>query len=158
MSQNVVVYGLVTEKSSRQGTDDEEGSAEEPKASKENCKALAYSFITDKLKIQIKQKDILVAHRMGKKLSVKPHPMVIKCSIPLREIIFTYTKNLKGIKNSFGDNYVVRPQLPEPLATQRKERDEKLKEVKTVNAALPDEEQHKAVRAHIDQEQDSVPE
>ena len=99
MKNNVIISGLV-----------ETGS-------QENCKELVTKFISDHYGIEPKEHDILVAHRLGKKLSINPGPMVINCLYHLREKLLSNSSCLKDVKNQLGDYYRVSRQLPEPLST-----------------------------------------
>ena len=106
----------------------------------ENCKEKVESFIRTKLKKEIKDSDVKIAHRLGKKKEgVKPRSMVAKVSPELRHSIFMYTKNLKGQKNELKDYYYVDPQLPEEMSAKRCEVNYEIKKVKDQNLTLNDE-------------------
>ena len=132
MSDNIIIYGLTPDP----------GNEEKPRQS-------AYQFIKDKLSMDIGLNSIIEAHRLGKKTSAKPHPLIIRCRHELRQTIFNYTKNLKGFTNSLGDPYIVKPQLPEPLATQKKECEEHLKSIRKANDMVPEEQKDRKVMAEI---------
>ena len=118
MANNIVIYGLT------------------PDNKEEDCKSKVSEFVKEKL--QMTSIDgILVAHRLGKQVGTKPRPMIVRCSQNLRDNIFKYTKNLSGKKNNLGDYYTVKTQLPEPLHTERHEREERIKEVKLKVARIP---------------------
>ena len=76
MSNNVIVYGLKK--------DEEE----------ENAKEKALDFLRNKLKMEVAEEDIEVAHRMGNKITAKPKLMILRCRHELRKQIFSYTKHL----------------------------------------------------------------
>ena len=59
------------------------------------------------------------------------------------------TSNLQGLKNDKGKFYTVKPQLPEPLATQKKERDEVVRQIKKFNKTIPDNESEKRKKYEI---------
>ena len=73
----------------------------------------------------------------------------MRCAHTLRKRIFQYTKNLKDVKNSNDQFYFIKPQLPEPYLSQKMERDERLREIRKSNAAIPEEQKHKRVVAEI---------
>ena len=77
----------------------------------EDCKSLAKHFLTEKLSLKVQTEDIQVAHRIGMK-DAKDRQMVVKLSSKIRGKVFSYTKNLKGKKNSQNKSYYVDPQLP----------------------------------------------
>ena len=85
----------------------------------------------------------------AKKSTVKPRPVVVRCTHGLRSKIFGFTKNLKGLKNDLNDNFSVRPQLPEPLLTEKREREDQLMEIRRTNAGIPEEQKHKRVQAIV---------
>ena len=125
MSQNLLIYGLTPDAETQQETIDK-----------------VLTFLCSNVKMEVQDDEILVAHRIGKK-GDKPRPMVVKCSHALMSRVFSYTKNLKNQKNDLGDSFVVKKQLPEPLATQRRERDEAIKNAKKSNESLPQDKQIK---------------
>ena len=118
-------------------------------ASKEESKTVALNFLRIKMNMTLDDEEVEVAHRLGSKVSTKPRPMVIRCKPSLRDRIFNYTKNLKDLKNDQDDYFSVKPQLPEPLQTERKEREERIKEVKKANAQIPDEEAEKRIKIEV---------
>ena len=91
----------------------------------------------------VEDHEIKVAHRAKGKRGLKPRSMIVRCGFSLREHIFAYTKNLKDCKNADGDYYSTSKQLPEPLYTQKRERDQKIKEVKCQNAEIPNDQKHR---------------
>ena len=105
---------------------------------KENCKTKALEFIRDKMKMEIKEDSILVAHRIGKKASATSRPIIIKCTHDLRNNIFSYVKNLKDLKNDQNEPLRVSSQLPEPLHTKSKEMRERIYQTKVLNKTLDD--------------------
>ena len=132
MANNIVITGI---------TGDQE--------SETNCKEKVLSLMTETMAMEVASTEIVTAHRLGKKLGAKPRLMVVKCTDVLRQRIFKYTSNLKGKTNSNGDPYFVSPQLPEPLNTQKKEREETLRAIKKANAQIPDNDPRKRVDARI---------
>ena len=61
-------------------------------------------------------------------------------------------KNLPKLKdktNSQGDYYHIRPQLPEPLLSEKMDRERKLKAIRKANTQLPEESIHQKVDAYI---------
>ena len=118
----------------------------------ENCKQKVMDFFRDTVKVpDLQQNDVEVAHRMGKLLdtATKPRLMVVRCKFELRERIFSYTKNLKDVTNASGDGFYVKPQLPEPLLTQKRERDERFRSIQKANYLIPEEEKHRRVPVQI---------
>ena len=116
MANNVLITGLI-------------GNTKE-----ENCKEKVYTFFTQQLKMDLQQDDIIVAHRLGKKVPGKLRQMVVCCTHQLRKNIFANTKNLKDITNANGDYYNVKPQYPEPIATVRREQQEMITAIKKANS------------------------
>ena len=120
-------------------------------AKDEKCKPKVLDFFKDNMKMEVREEEVLVAHRLGKwsiKAS-KPRLMVVRCSQSLRDRVFQFTSNLKGQKNDKNDFYFVKPQLPEPLFTQKKEREEQIKVIKLANANIPDNESDKRTKYEI---------
>ena len=130
MKNNIIIHGL----------DGDEG------VQKEKCIDSAKRFFEEKMLMEIHDKEILVAHRMGQKRTVKPRPMIVRCSYPLRSRIFDYTKNLKDRKNNHDEFYRVTMQLPEPLFTQNQEKRQKMADVKKLNSTLED---HKKIKMEV---------
>ena len=123
MSRNVTISGLI-------GDNQEE----------KNCKTKVLEFIRDKLQMEITDRDVEIAHRIGGPPKAdKPRLMVVRCSSSLRGKIFQYTKNLKDKTNEQGDYYNVKPQLPEPLQSERNNREEKMRTIRKANDLIPDE-------------------
>ena len=105
---------------------------------KENCKEKVLALLRDKMAMDVQDREIIVAHRMGYKKSASPCTIVARCEFSLRDRIFDYTKNLKGHKNDDGDFYKITPHLPEPLYTQKKEHRERIIEIKKCNEQMDD--------------------
>ena len=57
--------------------------------------------------------------------------------------MFNFTSNLKDLNNDNGDSYYVRIQLPEPLASAKKEQEDKMRQIRKKNEQIPEEEKHK---------------
>ena len=116
------------------------GGIKESAEPRESCKKKVLEFFRDKMKMEVKDKEVLVAHRLGKinNNNTKPRSIVVRCAHSLRERIFSFTKNLKDVKTEDGDAYNVSPQLPEPLLTQRIERRQKINKTKKLNETLDD--------------------
>ena len=129
MSNNITISGI-------------EGDTKE-----ENCKDKFIEFAKNKLQMLIKDEEVIVAHRMGKKIPGKLRIIVVKCKHDLRKRIFGYTKNLKGLTNETGMSYYVRPQLPEPIATAVKERQDVIRDIKQTN--LNKTEQEKKIEYEV---------
>ena len=122
MQNNILIQGLVPQPSVR-----------------ENCKKLVLDFMKEKMKMEMADSEIIVAHRLGPLgRTSKPRSMVVKCKRSLRSRIFDFTKNLKDLKNENGDFYQVSPQLPEPILTKRRETRETVMEMKKKNDQLAD--------------------
>ena len=56
----------------------------------------------------------------------------------LCERVFKFTSNVKDITNEDGNYYFIDQQLPEPLAPEKHEREQKMHEIKKTNAELPE--------------------
>ena len=107
MSNNIIISGIV-------------GDQEAEK----DCKDKVLKFLKEKLKMEVEENEVEVTHRLGKIKEAKPQPIVVRCVFVLRQHIFDYTKNLKDLKNPLGDYYGVKPQLPEPLLSEKIYREE----------------------------------
>ena len=142
MANNIVITGLKPLPSQQQ----EEGNKHTPP---ENCKELVIKFLQEKMKMTLHKGEVLVTHRIGQKNSRKPQPMVVRCGQELRDRIFKFTHHLKDQENEDGDAYYVNPQLPEPRATEKKEREEQLRQIKKANELIPDELKHTKTDAYI---------
>ena len=114
-----------------------------------DCKQKVLCFVREKLLMTVEEDDVVVAHRIDKNDGTKPRTMVVRCTQKLRDRIFDYTKNLKDVKNSNGDYYNVKPQLPEPLLSEKICREEQLKAIRKANDLLPEDQMHKKVSAYI---------
>ena len=134
MSANIVVSGIT-------------GNMEDETL--EECKKKVLKLLQEDMDMDIQAQDVQVAHRLGKKLNAKPRPVVVKCSPHLRSNVFKHTKKLKDLLNSNGEKYYINPQLPELLATEKRERDDLLRTVKQQNEAIPEEEKHKRIPVQI---------
>ena len=133
MSQNLLIYGLDPE------NDREEDTKEQ----------LVLDFFKNKMLMEdIQDEELLVTHRIGKRQE-KPRPVVVRCTQSLKNRVFSYTKNLKSLKNSYGDPYVVKTKLPEPLATQRKEREMKICEIHIFNEQLTSDQSDKKKKIEV---------
>ena len=117
----------------------------------ENCVQKVCDFLWRQMKMNIKDEEVQVAHRIGisNENRAKPRIMVVRCATTLRARIFDFTKNLKDVVNEAGDKFFVNQQLPEPLSSQKKEREAKLHEICQMNAQLAPEEEHKKVKTFI---------
>ena len=116
-----------------------------------DCKEKVINFMSKKMLLNVNEADIEVAHRLGKRHEkmATPRLMVVRCSTDLRSKVFDFTKNLKDAKNEDGDSFYLKPQLPEPLYTEKKEREDKLREIRKTNAGIAEEQKHKRTPAHI---------
>ena len=115
----------------------------------ENCKEKVLTLLRDKMNMTVEDTEVEVAHRLGAKTGTKPRTVVVRCVFALRDRVFQFTKNLKDITNEQGDSYFVNPQLPEPLAVERRDREEQYRSIKKSNARISDEEAHRRVPVHI---------
>ena len=97
-----------------------------------NCKEKVMQFLRNSMKMKVEDHEVVVAHRLGVTLGVKPRLMVVRCMFALRERIFKFTQNLKNVTSN-GDYYYVKPQLPEPLLSEKNEREEKVRAIKKAN-------------------------
>ena len=75
--------------------------------------------------------------------------MVVRCHPHLRQNILKNTHLLKDVKNEEGKFFIIKPQLPEPRLTERKEQEEKMKEIKKANAQIPDENKEARTKVYI---------
>ena len=126
MKNNIVIFGL-------------EGDSED----EQDCKQKVLTFLCPKLTMEVKDEEVEVTHRVGKKPGIKNRQMVVRCKPDLRQRIFKFTKNFKNQKNNIGEFMSVKTQLPEPLLSEHMERENKLREIIKANAAVCDEEKHR---------------
>ena len=121
MNSNVIIDGIL-------GDVDEE----------EVCKEQALTFLRSQMEMQVEDKEVVKAHRLGEKKDGKARPMVIRCKEKLRARMFQYTKNLKGKTNANSKGYNVDPQLPEKMAAEKKELNSNIGRIKEKNKQLAD--------------------
>ena len=131
MANNIIIHG---------STPDMEG---------ELCSDLVETFLKEKVKIDLQKDQIQVAHRLGKKIGQKPRPMVVRCEYTLKQEVFKYSKNLKDLTTDQGDRYYIKPQLPEPLYTEKQEREKQFRAIRKNNALIPEEQKEKRVDVRI---------
>ena len=147
MARNVIISGIGGDKG------DDKGEAEVAvgeEVSKENCKEKVLQFFRNKMKMSTEDDEVEVAHSIGKMgKQQKPRQIVVRCKQELRDRIFGYTKNLKDVKNEAGDAYFVRVQLLEPPQSEKRERENRMREIKKRNKELPDTQKHKQIPVHI---------
>ena len=128
MAKNIVIHGITGD----------------------NTEEKVLSFFREKMSMEVKDEEVEVAHRIGgPPRNEKPRMMVVRCETSLRERIFNFTKNLKGKTNNLGDSYSVKSQLPEPLSSERNEREEKMRHIRKANSLIPEEEKHRRVMVNI---------
>ena len=113
----------------------------------EDCINKVLDFMRNQMQMEVEKSEVEKAHHLGAKQTAYPRLMVVRCRPELQAHIFGFTKNLKDPKNSKGDYYTVKSQLPEPLQTERMEREERLKQLRKLNDQIPEEEKHR--RANI---------
>ena len=95
------------------------------------------------------ENSVKVAHRLGKLIAAKPRIMIAKISHKLREEIMKNTYKLKDVENEQGNPYSVRVQLPEPLLTEKMERESRMRSIKKANALISEEEKHRRIDVFI---------
>ena len=95
----------------------------------EKCVNNVLNFLQNKMKIEAKAEEILVAHcsKSTGKTGTAPRNMIVRCTVPLKEHIFKNLKNLKDVKNKRGESYSINKQLPDVLAEQNRQIREKIK-------------------------------
>ena len=123
MSNNIIIYGLCQDEKGQDPTQ------------------IVLNFLKTKLKMQLQDEEVEVAHRLGNKIGIKPRPMVVRCKSSLRQRVFEYTKHLKDEKNELNDFYYIKLQLPEPLLTEKIEREEVLRKIQKANKNVPVDQQ-----------------
>ena len=131
MSNNIVIDGLAGD------------------ATNENCAENVLIFLRTKLLMTVEAEEIIVAHRIGTKTGTRTRPMVVRCQHKLRERVFQYMKNLKGVTNENDLPYSVKSQLPEPLHSQRRDREDKMRAIKKSNNSIPEEHKEKRLTVQI---------
>ena len=128
MANNIIIQGLTKD------------------SKEENCKAKVLSFLQDTmLMTDICEKDVLTAHRLGKKSGPKDRSMIIRRSQHLRDTIFAFTPNLKNKQNENKEYYYVRTQQPDPFYTEKMEREKRMKQIKKTNSDLTNDQDKKKV-------------
>ena len=128
MSNNVIISGILGE------------------AKDEDCQAKVVKFLKETMEMEIDDdKQVEVAHRLGEWIIGWVRPIVVRCHPHLRKQIFQHTKKLKDKKNEEGQAYYVDPQLPEPLATQRRENRKRVAEIRVTNDQVDQSKQVEAV-------------
>ena len=105
----------------------------------EDCRSKVLDFMNTKMQMPIEEKDIHVAHCLGTKIPGKLCQIVVRLSHSAQRKVFSFTKNLKGLKNDSDDYYRVFSQHPEPIDTQKQETRQKVAEVIKYNESLADE-------------------
>ena len=130
MVNNLVIFGLQEE-------DDE------------NCKDKVLKLFHTTMLMNVDDEEVETAHRTGKKVGTRSRQIVVKCKPELKQRVFKFTKNLKDFKNSSGESITIKSQLPEPLLSERIERENKMCEIKKANAEIPEEEKHRRRTVHI---------
>ena len=133
MANNIIITGIM-------------GDSEQ----EQDCKAKVLDFMRTHLKIEdLQDHEVEVAHRSKGKIGPKPRVMIVRCQHSLRDRIFNFTKNLKSATNSQGDPYFVSKQLLEPLLTEKREHDQRIKEVHRSNSQLPEDQKHKKIDIQV---------
>ena len=134
MANNVIVSGIP-----------------ETDVNEENCKNLIIKFFEEKLKLELNHDHVEVAHRLGVKQANARYAQAIiaRCLPDLKQRVFKATHLLKDVKNAKGDYYSVKPQLPEPLLSEKIEREDRLRSIRKANEQIPDEDKHRKTTAHI---------
>ena len=117
MSNNVVVTGIT-------------GDAEDPR--KENCKEKSIAFLKKTMKLEVDNKHLQVAHRIGQfnPESTTARPMVMRCHPTLKAKILAKRTSLKDITNEEGAHYYVNKQIPDQWAEENRERREQIRTAK----------------------------
>ena len=137
MANNIVISGLCGDQIGQDGE-------------KENCKEKVLLFLRNVMKMEVEDNEVVIAHRSGGiPKNNKPRAMIVRCAMSLRERIFKFTRNLKDITNDIGEQYYVNVQLPEPLATEKRECENRLRSIKKANSLIPDEQEHQRTAVHI---------
>ena len=103
----------------------------------ENCKEVAVKFLEEHTSISVDADDIYVAHRYGKKTPGKIRNIILRCAPKMKDRIMEHKKELKGKKNSKGEDYVIFAQLPEHSIEQKHENKETIRIQKDKDKDLP---------------------
>ena len=107
----------------------------------EDCKDTVVTFFREKIEIDVDNREIQTAYRMGKQASDekyrKNRTMLVVCEPDLKERVFKNIKNLKDKKNGKNETYYVNKQLPEALIERNRKNREIIKAVKEKEKALP---------------------
>ena len=100
------------------------------KDEKEDCVDKVKNFLQEKLDLEFADQEIEVAHRLGTRITAKLRLMVVRCKYHLKERILKNSYKLKDKVNAQGDFYHIKPQLPEPLQSEKVEREKQLRAIK----------------------------
>ena len=110
---------------------------------KENCKQKVIEFIKNKVEVDVCDTEVLVAHRKGKEAEGLDRPMLVRCTIPLRDRLLHNSKNLKDKVNENGDKYFINRQLPETMVEEQQAMRQAIRDQKLLDQNLPTSEKSK---------------
>ena len=99
-----------------------------------SCKPMVHNFLKEQLGMEVAETEIVKAHRLGEKKTIRDRPIVVKVSEELKYKVFSNTKNLKGKKNDKNESFFVDAQLPEQVAASKRELTDKMARLKKYNA------------------------
>ena len=121
MENNIVISGL-----------------EGDNGKKENCLTSVTDFFKNKLKIEVEEEEILVAHRSAVAAKdSQSRSMIVRCTMPLKERILRNVKNLRDAKNPDGGKYFINKQVPDVLAEQNRQIRDTITKKKLSENGLP---------------------
>ena len=121
MSKNIIISGITGDNK------------------EEDCTQNVLEFFIEKLQFEIDIKDIEDTHHLGTKIPGKLRRIIAKLAPHVQKKVFDFTKNLKGLKNELNEFYRVWPQFPEPIDTERQEKQQKVAQVRKFNQNVEDE-------------------
>ena len=121
MAANITISGLIQEEAT------------------ENCEDVVIEFIKSHMELEIKKKDILVAHRTGVSNKYGERLMVVRCMPKLKDLLLQNSKKLATKVNKHNRKYYVNPQVPEHILAEKKERSYQIQQVEETNKTLADD-------------------
>ena len=133
MSVNVTISGILEPEK------DDTNDTQQPE---EDCCAVVLNFCKTQLQIDVEEKDILVAHRIGPSPSLAstvshPRLMVVRCSPAAKQKMLDNSKKLAKKTNANGGSFYINQQIPESVMAEKKNIAHEIKRIRDGNKDLP---------------------
>ena len=103
----------------------------------EDCLAVVTEFFQKEMELDVKDTDILVAHRLETTDSNKVPLVIIRCHPHFRNIVLNNTKILKDKLNAEEKPFYINKQVPEEFIAKRKENSHTIKKLIDSNKSKP---------------------